>query len=136
LLNEISNSAHLPNTTNSCAKPPKLSETTRAHLGRVGELNSLVYELLKISTPKIAGMNKNSTWTCSTIPKSPKKTLQNGARTHVGHDRAIGWHAFSLEQLIPNALTKLNPIPPRLNLQASTEDESLSREQMLDSRQN
>jgi hypothetical protein len=50
------------------------------------------------------------------------------------HDRAIGWHAFSLEQLIPDDLTKLNPIPPRLNLQASTEDESLSREQMLDSR--
>jgi hypothetical protein len=82
-------------------------------------------------------MNKNSTWTCSTIPKSQKKTLQNGARTHsvvFAHDRAIGWHAFSLEQLIPDDLTKLNPIPPRLNLQASTEDESSSREQMLDSR--
>jgi hypothetical protein len=80
-------------------------------------------------------MNKNSTWTSSTIPKSQKKTLQNGARTHIkAHDRVIGWHAFSLEQLIPDDLTKLNPIPPRLNLQASTEDESLSREQMLDSR--
>jgi hypothetical protein len=82
-------------------------------------------------------MNKNSTWTSSTIPKSQKKTLQNGARTHnvfSAHDRAIGWHAFSLEQLIPDDLTKLNPIPPRLNLQVSTEDESLSREQMLDRR--
>jgi hypothetical protein len=66
-----------------------------------------------------------------------KKTLQNGARAHkvvLAHDRAIGWHAFSLEQLIPDDLTKLNPIPPRLNLQASTEDESLSREQVLYSR--
>jgi hypothetical protein len=80
-------------------------------------------------------MNKNSTWTCSTIPKSQKNTLQNGARTHP-HDGTIGWHAFSLEQLIPDDLTKINPIPPRLNLQASTEEESLSREQMLDSRKN
>jgi hypothetical protein len=72
-------------------------------------------------------------------PKVTKKnTLQNGARTHMGvffpDHRAIGWHPFSLEKLIPNDLTKLNPIPPRVNLQASTEDESLSREQMLDSR--
>jgi hypothetical protein len=80
-------------------------------------------------------MNKNSTWTWSTIRKSQKNPLQNGARTHItAHDRAIGWQAFSLEQLIPEDLTKLHPIPPRLNLQASTEDESLSREQMLDSR--
>jgi hypothetical protein len=79
-------------------------------------------------------MNKNSTSTCSTIPKPQKKTLQNEARTHLDHDRAIGTHAFSLEQLIPDDLTKLNPIPPRLNLQASTEDESLSREQVLYSR--
>jgi hypothetical protein len=48
-------------------------------------------------------------------PKVTKKdTLQNGARTHnegmFAHDRAIGWHAFSLEQLIPNDLTKQNPI--------------------------
>jgi len=58
----------------------------------------------EISTPKIALPNKNSTWTRSTIRHSEKNTLQNGARTHKdadAHDRAIGWHAFSLEQLIP-----------------------------------
>jgi hypothetical protein len=80
-------------------------------------------------------MNKNSTWTSSTIRKPQKKTLQNEARTHMkAHDRAIRTHALSLDQLIRDDLTKLNPIPPRLNLQASTEDESLSREQMLYSR--
>jgi hypothetical protein len=51
-------------------------------------------------------------------PRVTKKTLcKNGARTHIeeAHDHAIGWHAFSwhafsLEQLIPNDLTKQNPI--------------------------
>jgi hypothetical protein len=37
-------------------------------------------------------------------PKLRNNTLQNGATTHKdadAHHRAIGWHAFSLEQLIP-----------------------------------
>ncbi len=66
------------------------------------ELSSL--RTVEISNPKIALPNKNSTWTRSTIRNSEKNTLQNGATTHKdaeAHHRAIGWHAFSLEQMIP-----------------------------------
>jgi hypothetical protein len=74
----------------------------------------------KISTPKIALPNNNSTWTRSTIRNS-EKTICKMDRNSQGRGRSSSpnWLAcFQLRAADPIDLTKQNPImPSRLNLQ-------------------